>query len=227
MTSESFQQNVIINEAFYADSVARTSSDVLLADGWRHFGSYFFRYNFGLYNDEVRRVLPLRVRLSKFRFSKSQRRTINKNRDLRTVIRPIEITDESNALFDKHRFKFWSGVPDSIYVFVSGDPAYVPNDASEIAVYDGERLVAISYLDEGNNSTSGVYAYYDTDLSQRRLGIFTMLKEIEYSIETGREFYYPGFAYEGPSFYDYKKMFNGLEAFDWNGNWWPYSLKLG
>lgn len=216
----------LINEAFYADSVARRSTDMLLADGWRHFGSYFFRYNFGLYMDEVRRVLPLRIRLSEFKFSKSQRRTLNKNRDLTTIVRPIEITFETHQLFDKHRFKFETGIPDSVYVFVSGDPAFVPNDASEVAVYDGDRLVAISYIDEGDTATSGIYAYYDTDMSARRLGIFTMLKEIEYSIETSREFYYPGFAYEGPSFYDYKKMFTGLEAFDWNGNWLPYTYQF-
>jgi arginine-tRNA-protein transferase len=46
-----------------------------------------------------------------------------------------------------------------------------------------------------------------------------MLKEIELSIAEGKEFYYQGYSYEGPSFYDYKKQFCGSEAFDWSGKW--------
>ena len=71
-------------------------------------------------------------------------------------------------------------------------------------------------------TTSGIYACFEPELERRGFGTFTMLKEIEYSIDTGREFYYPGFAYEGPSFYDYKKRFAALETFDWKGNWFPY-----
>ena len=46
-----------------------------------------------------------------------------------------------------------------------------------------------------------------------------MLKEIEFAIENGKEFYYQGYAYEGESFYDYKKRFRGTEFFGWDGNW--------
>jgi leucyl-tRNA---protein transferase len=214
---------ILINEAFFADSVTRSASDLLLAEGWRHFGTYYFRYNLGLHNEEIRRVVPLRVDLTQFRLSKSQRRIINKNSDLRTVVRPIEITHETNQLFERHKRRFSFGVPESIYVFLSSQPADVPCDASELAVYDSDRLVAISYFDEGDATTSGVYACFDPEMPDRGLGIYTMLQEIDYSIKTGRRYYYPGFAYEGPSFYDYKKNFYGLEAYDWRGRWHPFA----
>ena len=63
---------------------------------------------------------------------------------------------------------------------------------------------------------------FDPARAERGLGIFTLLKEIEFAIETGREFYYLGYAYDGPSFYDYKKRFRAAEAFDWRGNWIPF-----
>jgi arginine-tRNA-protein transferase len=53
----------------------------------------------------------------------------------------------------------------------------------------------------------------------RSLGVFTMLLEIKYAFETGKKFYYHGYAYEGNSFYDYKKRFRGLENYDWIGAW--------
>ncbi|MBX3298034.1 MAG: arginine-tRNA-protein transferase [Acidobacteria bacterium] len=209
----------VINEAFIAGSVTREQVDLLLSEGWRHFGTYFFRYNFGMHDDSVVRVLPLRIRLSQYRPTRSQRRVLRINSDLAVKIRPIRITEASNALFERHKTRFASGTPESIYTFLSAEPATVPCDGSEIAVYDGRRLVAVSYFDEGAEATSGVYACFEPAESKRGLGIFTMLKEIEYSIDTGREFYYPGFAYEESSFYDYKKTFNGLERYDWNGNW--------
>ena len=48
-----------------------------------------------------------------------------------------------------------------------------------------------------------------------------MLKEIEHALATGKQFFYPGYAYDGESFYDYKKRFSALEQFDWNGSWNP------
>lgn len=213
---------ILINEEFFAESITREQVDLLLSDAWRHFGTYFFRYSLGIYEDEIRRVEPLRIRLRDFRLSKSQRRVMRRNEDVKIRVGPIHITPESEELFHRHKQRFESGVPTSIYDFLSTEPDTVPSDASEIAVYLDRRLVAVSYFDEGIEATSGIYACFDPDLCKRRLGIFTMLKEIEYSIATGRKYYYPGFAYEGRSFYDYKKRFNALETFDWRGNWADY-----
>ena len=89
----------------------------------------------------------------------------------------------------------------------------------------GGHLAAVSYFDIGERSNSGIYAMFDPAFSSRRLGIFTILKEIEYAASTGKEFYYQGYAYEGTSFYDYKKQFRGSEAFDWMGNWGEFEVR--
>src|SRR6476660_7027837 len=155
---------ILINEEFFADSITREHVDLLLADAWRHFGIYFFRYSLGIYNEEIRRVEPLRVRLRDFTLSKSQRRVLKRNEDLRVEVRPIVITDESEELFHRHKQRFESGTPISIYDFLSEDPATVPSDASEIAVYKDDTLVAVSYFDEGDKATSGIYASFDPEL---------------------------------------------------------------
>jgi len=213
---------ILINEEFFAESLTREQVDLLLADAWRHFGTYFFRYSVGIYEDEIRRVEPLRIRLRDFTLSKSQRRVLARNTDVRVEVRPVDITEESDDLFHRHKTRFKTGVPYSIYDFLSEEPATVPSDASELAVYLNDELIAVSYFDEGIAATSGIYACFDPELERRCLGTFTMLKEIEYACRTGREYYYPGFAYEGPSFYDYKKRFAALETFDWRGNWYDY-----
>ncbi len=207
---------IFINEEFHADQVTPQKLDLLLADGWRHFGTYFFRYSLGIYEDDIRRVVPLRIRLADFSLSKSQRRVLRQNWDVSVEIRPFDITDESIVLFEKHKQRFKSGVPDSIYDFVSMP---MPCEALEINVRIGPRLAAVSYFDVGEQTVSAIYGMFDPEFSARSLGIFTMLKEIEFAIEKKMEFYYQGYSYEGESFYDYKKRFRGTECYDWNGAW--------
>ncbi|MFN0280064.1 MAG: arginine-tRNA-protein transferase [Pyrinomonadaceae bacterium] len=209
----------IINEEFYAEAVTSVQLDMLLADGWRHFGTHFFRYNLGMYEDEIRRVLPLRIRLGDFKFSKSQRRILKKNIDLDIQVQPIQITDETHELFEKHKGRFKSGVPNSIYNFLSVDAANEPTNGLEIGVCRDGKLLAASFLDVGEISLSSIYCVFDPDETSRSLGIFTLLKEIKFGIENGKAYLYHGYAYDGESFYDYKKRFSALEYFDWKGSW--------
>ncbi len=208
-----------INEEFYSSSVSPEELDALLAKGWRHFGEQFFRYNIGFYESDIRFVIPLRIRLKNFAFSKNQRRVLRKNQDLQTVIRPVEITEEKEALFHRHKRRFKQGVPDSLYDFLSFDAARVPCEAKEICVYDGEKLLAASFFDVGARTISGTYAMFEPSDTKRSLGIFTMLLEIEFALENEMDFYYQGYVYEGNSFYDYKKRFRATEQYDWKENW--------
>ena len=213
-----------INEEFYAEKLRPEQLDAVWSDGWRHFGTHFFRYNLGFYQSDIRRVIPLRIRLADFTLSKNQRRILRKNADLQTIIRPIEITTEAESLFDRHKRRFKEGVPDSVFDFLSRDAANTPCEAKEVCVYEGEKLLAASFFAVGEQAISAIYGMFEPDETARSLGIFTMLKEIEFAIDTGKEFYYQGYCYDGESFYDYKKRFSGIEAFDWNGTWKRFAL---
>ena len=208
-----------INQAFEADKVTPAQLDALLANGWRHFGTYFFRYNLGMVGDDIRLVTPLRIRLSEFSFSKSQRRVLRENADLTVKIEPLAVNAEAEELFHRHKQRFDHYPPDTIYEFLAPDAESSPCETKQILVFDKDDLVAVSYFDIGERACSGVYAIFEPSHSKRGLGIFTMLKEIEYSIDRGKEFYYQGYAYEGESFYDYKKRFRGTEIFDWKNHW--------
>ena len=208
-----------INEQFFAAHVGPEATDQLLAGGWRHFGEHYFRYNLGFYDSEIRRVFALRIDLSTFSFSKSQRRTLKRNEDLETVFRPARVSDETHDLFERHKQRFQHAVPESIYDFVSPEPASVPCEGLECAVYDGARLMAVSFFDVGKIAVSSIYGMFDPEETNRRLGIFTILREIEFALESGKKYYYHGYIYDGNSFYDYKKRFRALEIYDWNGSW--------
>jgi len=102
-------------------------------------------------------------------------------------------------------------------------PAFASAEPSAEADFGAASPAGLPPLD-GERTLSGIYAMFDPEEAQRGLGIFTMLKEIEFAISNGKEFYYQGYAYEGESFYDYKKRFRGTECFDWRGGWEGFSL---
>ena len=214
-----------LDEAFYARAAAPAQMDALWAEGWRHFGTYFFRYALAERGGSLCHVLPLRIVLSRFTPSRSQQRILAKNRDAQVVIRDTVLDQSKRAMFERHRTRFAENAPDSLRTFLSGEPARVPCRNQELCVYDGARLLAASILDIGATATSAVYAMFEPDEHKRSLGIFTMLKAIEYSQSLGCAHYYPGYAYREPSVYDYKKNFTALECFEWGIGWQPYSVK--
>ncbi|MGB7202603.1 MAG: GNAT family N-acetyltransferase [Pyrinomonadaceae bacterium] len=211
-----------INEYFDADApILPRVFDHLLADGWRHFGTYFTRYNLGIHRDEVRQVLPLRVRLRDFRLSKSQTRVLNKNLDIDVAITAPAITKKVVNLFERHKGRFTDHVPETIYTFISRH-SKIPTDLYQLTAKLDGKIIAVSFFDRGVDSVSAIYACFDPNEEKRSLGVFTMLKVIEWATSHGMLYYYPGYAYVGPSFYDYKKRFAALECYDWRGEWQPY-----
>jgi arginine-tRNA-protein transferase len=211
-----------INEYFVRAQVTPEQMDFLWASGWRHFGNYFFRYSSTRHWGGVRTVMPLRVDLAKFTPSRSQKRVGARNSGLRLVVRDTFLDPVKTELFYRHRGRFKDNIPDSIYDFLSEDPSVEPCQNREICVYDGDRLLAASFLDIGATATSAVYAMFEPEESKRSLGIFTMLEAIRYSRERGCRYYYPGYAYREPSVYDYKKNFAGAEYYDWKDGWKPF-----
>ena len=59
--------------------------DELWAEGWRHFGTQFFRYASSWHGGQQVRVLPLRIDLRNFLPSRSQRRVLKRNADVRVA----------------------------------------------------------------------------------------------------------------------------------------------
>lgn len=212
---------IFINEHQDLEQVSPERLDRLLADGWRHFGTSFYRYSLAINDEKIAHVLPLRIRIAGFTPSKSQRRIIKRNRDLEVEQNPTEINPEKVGLFNRHRGRFRHNVPDSILDFLSTSPGTVPCRNDEVCLRRNGLLLGVSFVDIGRQSASAVYAMFEPEESARSLGIQLILAGIDYARQLDLKYYYPGYAYREPSFYDYKKRFSGLEALDWCGGWYP------
>ena len=196
--------------------------DRFWAEGWRHFGIFFFRYRSAVHGNKLFSVLPLRLDIPRFVQTRSLKRVLAANRDIATSIRPSSVNKAKQALFLKHRRRFKENVPTSLDNFLSPVPDSVPCRNLELCVYLGKRLLGVTFLDLGRTATSAVYAIFEPAEAKRSLGILMMLHSIQFSREQGYRYYYPGYAYHEPFLYDYKKRFVGLEYLDWKTGWKPY-----
>lgn len=212
-------------QKFLCLSVPPAEMDRFWAEGWRHFGILFFQYRTSTHGDQEFNVLPLRLELDRFVLSRGQRRVLKNNQDLKIVIGPSSIDAAKETLFYKHRRRFKENIPSSLHDFLSPVPDSVPCANLELCVYDGERLIGVTFLDIGETATSAVYAIFDPGEAKRSLGILMMLYSIRFSREQGYRYYYPGYAYQEPFAYDYKKRFTGLEYLHWESGWAPYILR--
>ena len=206
-------------EYFLCWSATPERMDELWAGGWRHFGWVFFRYRLWQHGGRWLTVTPLRIDLERYTPSRSQRRVLARNRDLRVETRPTEIVAEMRRMFRRHRLRFREQVPESLDNFLSDAPATVPCRNETIRVYSGSRLVAAHFLDVGADASSSVYSMFDPGESRRSLGVYTILLAVERARGAGQRHYYLGYATREPSPYDYKKNFAGLEEYDWRGRW--------
>jgi arginine-tRNA-protein transferase len=205
----------LINEVGEAASLPRARMDELWARGWRHFGPRFFRYSLMWQGGQWKRVVNLRVDLTRWQPSKSQRRTLRRNEDLDVEVGPAEPAKEEETLFNRHKTRFDDNVPESLSEFLGEEPNGVPTPCLQVSVRQEGRLVAASFLDLGQRSCSSIYGIFEPEERKRRLGIFTLLREMLYAKEQGIDFYYLGFACLEASPYDYKKELRPVSLFDW------------
>lgn len=213
----------IIDQSFFCTCVRGEDMDRLWEAGWRHFGEWFFRYNVMDDGGSLKSITPLRIDLERFTPSKSQRRVLRRNAGLRCEFAPARPGQDAREMFQRHKTRFRENIPESLDVFLSATPATVPCTCLECRVHDGDRLVAVSYLDVGARAVSAVYGMFEPSESWRGLGTLTMLLEIEHARALGCRHYYPGYATREPGAYDYKKLFRALEVLDWEtGRWDEY-----
>ncbi len=201
-------------ESFFAGQVSADELAFFLNAGWRKFGHYYFRP----VCPACERCIPLRVPTTDFVPSRSQRRVLRANRDLRTVFGPLKFSDKIFSIYRSHSRERFSDDPlleDFLFNF------YMPScPVLQSEFYLGEELVGVGFLDRGSDSLSSVYFCFDPRFSARNLGTFSILQEIFRARDLGLKYYYLGYYVLGCSRVAYKDHFRPREWYQWQENRW-------
>jgi arginine-tRNA-protein transferase len=169
-------------------------------------------------------VVNIRLDLLKHTLSKSQRKIKRKVEKRFTVaIGPAKISQSRQRLYAAHKGRFKGFIHDTLDEYLHAGFHSTVFDTQEVCVYDGDRLIAVSFFDLGARSMASLLALYDEEYSEHSLGVYTMLKEIEYGQHTGRKWYYPGYVLDLPSAFDYKLKLGEMEYYTPNKRWGKYA----
>jgi arginine-tRNA-protein transferase len=194
-----------------------------LSQGFRRIGRVFYKN----ICDGCLDCMPLRLSPNTFILSRSHKRTLKSNEDIR-----VEVPGHSHITADKiHLYNKYVNTKhpdikpeepvDSVNTLMNIHYGYTRT--IEIDYYLDNELVGVGIVDESENSLSSNYFYYDTDYLDRRLGVFSILQEISLAKSLGKKYYYLGFYIEENPKMSYKKYFRPNQVLKQGG--WVSFLK--
>ena len=202
-------------EVFIAFELSSELYHDLMDCGFRRSGDLFYRP----ICENCRECRAIRVPISDFHTSKSQRRVLRKNHDVTVTMKEPDFTEEKFRIFrDYSEFQHNSDPEESPERF--RDHLYVsPVKTVEFEYRIAGVLVAVSIADVCSRSLSSVYAYYDPRFSGRSIGTFSALWEILFCRARGIPHYYIGFYIRDCPSMSYKERFRPYEILSPGHEW--------
>lgn len=201
---------------------------MFLEYGWYRMGQTVFTCHFLFFDDNLYSPIWLRLPLEGYRFRKSLRKIKRRVEERFEVkVRPAFVDEEKELLFQhfkKHfKGKLYGSIKEAMF---DGHESNVFN-TWEVAVFDNGKLIAFSFFDLGHLAIASIKAVYDNEYSKYSLGIYTMLREIQFGWEKGFDYYYPGYFVPGYPRFDYKLRIGKPEEVQYydlkTSTWLPYS----
>jgi len=189
----------------FPEQLSQYKLDQMLANGWFRYGQCFQKPQVICVEDVVCDVLNIRLDVQKHQFSKSQRKLLRKNnRQFKICIQKARVNKQKEKLYQLNKFRFKGFLTRNLNEFLTFTFQDSIFNTYEIGVYEGNKLIALSYFDTGKKSIAGILGLLDWAYAKESLGIYTMLKEIEFAQKNNFKFYYPGFIMVQANDFDYK-----------------------
>ena len=151
----------------------------------------------------------IRVPVRDFRPSKSLRKVWNRNSDLDVDHGSAVFSQERLMLYNRHKLERGLSKTQRKMSQYSYQQWFLQScaDTREFRYYLDGKLIGVSILDFGREDISSVYFYFDPDHSDRSLGTFSILYEIDWMRRYQRRNYYLGLYVEDCSHLSYKGRF--------------------
>ncbi|MCZ6683529.1 MAG: arginyltransferase [Planctomycetota bacterium] len=169
--------------------------------------------------DGCSECVPIRVPVSGFAPSRSQRRVLRRNADIHVQIGSPKSSERKWRIFVEYlRFQHDGTMSEDRegfeqFLYTS------PTDTLEMVYYAGRRIAGVGLVDLGPTVMSSVYYYFDPAMARRSLGVFGSLYEIDECRRRGLLHWYMGYYVRDCSRMSYKTAFRPFEMLAPDGRW--------
>ncbi len=188
----------------------------LIQFGFRRSGGFLYRPHC----PDCDECISLRIPVKKYQFSKNDKRTLRKNKDLSILRISAKYIEEHYELYRRYiNERHPNGSMENpsrkdYHRFLICDWA----DTQFLEFRMGEKLLAVAVTDITSSGYSAVYTFYDQSVANRSLGHYAILKQIELSEETGLAYLYLGYWIKDSDKMRYKARYKPAEGFK-NDRW--------
>ena len=174
---------------------------------------------------ECSACLSARIRVSDFEPSRSQRRTVKRNRNLIREATSPWATEEQYALFRAYLdSRHADGGMADMDIFEFAAMIEETPIRSRVIEYSRrarsgrKELAAVCLTDVLDDGLSMVYSFYDPDVPAASLGTHVILDHVQIAKDAGLPYVYLGYWVPGSSKMGYKAKFSSLEIYV-GGKW--------
>jgi len=168
-----------------------------------------------------RECRQLRVDVRRFRPSRSQRRCLERNRDVEAVVGRPQPSEEKHDVYRRYLAArhdgAMSGSAEEFQEFLHAAPAMT----LEVVYRSAGRLVGAAIFDVLREGLSAVYCYFDPELERRSPGTFNVLWLVEEARRRALPWLYLGYYVAGSPTMAYKADFHPHELLDDAGRFRP------
>ncbi|MCV3271030.1 arginyltransferase [Roseobacter sinensis] len=193
-------------------------NDSLSQQGFRRSQNVLYRPSCA----ECSACLSARIDIAAFKPSRSQRRTANRNTDLKRRATSPWASEEQYELFRSYLDSRHAegGMADMDVFEFAAMIEETPIRSRVVEYTDKETgaLIGVSLTDVLADGLSMVYSFYAPDEQKRSLGTYMILDHIDIAKEAGLPYVYLGYWVPGSQKMGYKSKFSGLEVYV-GGSW--------
>ena len=185
----------------------------MLQRGWRRFGKVQFVPLCKTCND----CKTIRIDINKYEFSKSDKRILNKNKDINVYVQKPTLSIDHINLFNKYHKnmqdkKNWKAneidPADYHSSYVDGEGEF----GKEILYFLDDKLICVALCDMNQESLSSVYCYYDHEYEKRSLGKFSILAQISMAKQSNVPYLFLGYWIKDHYSMGYKENYMPFEV---------------
>lgn len=191
------------SEIYYADQLAGGVYERLLARGFRRSGHIVYRPRCR----NCKECRQIRILADRFFPTRSMRRVMRKNAEIRVHMDTPSPTDEKFEMYgrylDHQHDKTMSRSYETFTDFLYDSPL----NTLEICYKLGDRLIGVSIVDRCEKGLSSVYMYFDPEFASKSPGTYSVLWEVEYCRTHQLPYYYLGYYVAGCPTMSYKSRY--------------------
>jgi leucyl-tRNA---protein transferase len=185
--------------------------------GFRRSGDFIYRPECHL----CRQCLSCRVPIDEFKMNSAQKKAWKRNQDLTVKISLAkDATDVHYALYERYIFErhadgdMFPPSRDQFEKFL----VQSCTDSFFIEFWKDDELICVSTCDNLDDGISAVYTFFNPAESKRSLGVFAILKQIEYAKNAGLPYLYLGYWVPHSEKMNYKCQYTPFELL-LDGQW--------